>query len=67
VHAVTRTTRVGLSQGRDLPFRHFLSDSPHVSPGKPSLPGSESATNERPDTEKLYNAAPATFKGRAPR
>jgi DNA-3-methyladenine glycosylase len=32
------STRVGLSQGRELPLRFFLPDSPYVSKGKPSIP-----------------------------
>jgi DNA-3-methyladenine glycosylase len=35
---IDRSTRVGLSQGRELPLRFFLPDSPFVSRGKPSAP-----------------------------
>lgn len=34
--AVATSTRVGLSQGRDLPLRFYLPDNPFVSRGRPS-------------------------------
>jgi DNA-3-methyladenine glycosylase len=37
--AIARSTRVGLSQGRELPLRFFLSENLFVSPGRPSSPG----------------------------
>ncbi|MDX9759853.1 MAG: DNA-3-methyladenine glycosylase [Bacteroidota bacterium] len=35
---ILTTTRVGISRGRDLPWRFCLAGSPWCSPGRPSLP-----------------------------
>jgi DNA-3-methyladenine glycosylase len=42
-HNVAISTRVGLTAGRELPFRFYLADNPYVSPGRPSalLPGEQ--------------------------
>lgn len=34
---ITTSSRIGITQGVDLPWRFFVKDSPYVSPGKPSL------------------------------
>ena len=51
---VAVSARVGLSAGKELPFRFYLSDNPYVSPGKPSapLPGEHTVTRGRVDISK---------------